>query len=338
MSPHASPSPSPSSGFVSVFVFVFVSAPLPTPRTLSRVPAPRPLVRALLWIAAVLAAAGVAILVSGPLTVLIRGAGLSAEMGSVFRRTLLVLLLAVVMGGLRPWREMPRGAWGLYGETARPLDVLGGVALAFALLFVLAYWQGLAGWFTWDEAHGRHKLATRWPWAVGGGALIGILEETFFRGWLLATLLKRHRPLRAALIGALIFALPHAFRSTAIPTGLPASPAGALTALDLWFQNAIDLADFGPRFVGLIFLGVLLSAARLRTGSLWLGIGIHGGAHVFLQALSALTERAPERNWAGSKWLYDSPPSWLAMGLLAWWLWPSPPVGASQRRDSATSP
>src|SRR5205814_5830654 len=97
-------------------------SPRPSPRTLSRMPAPRPLPRALAWVAAVAAALGAAILVSGPLTLLIRWAGLAAEMGSVFRRTLLVFVIGVVFERLRPWREMPRGAWGLYGETARPLD------------------------------------------------------------------------------------------------------------------------------------------------------------------------------------------------------------------------
>ena len=48
--------------------------------------------------------------------------------------------------------------------------ILRRVVQSVALLFVLAYWQGLLGWFAWDRANGWHKLATRWPWVVAGDA------------------------------------------------------------------------------------------------------------------------------------------------------------------------
>lgn len=282
--------------------------------------------RALLWTLAVAAAIGAAVLLAGPLTLALRAAGVDAEMGPVFRRTLLVALVSVLLLGLRPWRDRPPGTWGLHGREARPGDAAVGVALAFALLGVLLAGQWAAGWFSWDRAKGMQKLSSRAPALLVTAVGIAFLEETFFRGWLLNRFLRTLRPFAAAAATSALFALPHLFKETTAPHGLSADPAGAWATLSAWAGAAVDLSVSVPRMLGMFLLGLALAAGFLRTRSLWLGIGLHGGAVFFVQALSALTDRVPERNWAGSKWLYDGPPGWVAIGLLAWLLWPRPSV------------
>ena len=119
-------------------------------------------------------------------------------------------------------------------------------------------------------------------------------------------------------------------RGTAASRDIPATLAGSFEALAAWAGNLVDVQDFLPRFVGLFLLATLLSAAFLRTRSLYLSIGIHYGALVLINQLSALTERTPERDWMGSKWLYDGVPGWIAMALATPALW--------RRRPSAPSP
>lgn len=279
--------------------------------------------RALAWAAALVGAVAAAIVVAGPVTLAVRGLGVpDAEAGSVFRRTLLVAVLVVIVAGLRPWRDRPPGTWGLHGPTARPRDLPVGLGIAFLLLCVLLAGQWAAGWFAWDAAKGTAKLLSRLPALLLTAALVALAEEVFFRGWLLERFRRRLRPLAAASATAALFALPHLFKETTAPRGLSADPAGAWAAIGAWASAAVDLSVSLPRMVGMFLLGLALAAAFLRTRSLWLGIGLHGGAVFFVQALSALTNRTPERNWAGSKWLYDGPPGWAAIGMLAVLLWP----------------
>lgn len=279
-------------------------------------------VRALLWVLAFAGAVGASVLLAGPLTLALRALGMDAEMGAVFRRTLLVAVLAVLVVGLHPWKDCPPGKWGLHGPGARPRDAFLGLALAFALLGALTAFEALAGWITWDHGRGWQKFGERLPVMLGGAAMIAVLEEFFFRGWMLARFHRRLAPFAAALATAALFALPHLLKETNAPKGLSADPAGALAALDAWARSAIDLPVTLPKMFGMLLFGLALAACLYRTRSLWLGIGLHAGAVFYVQSLSALTERSPERNWAGSKWLYDGPPGWVLIALLAFLLWP----------------
>ena len=49
--------------------------------------------------------------------------------------------------------------------------------------------------------------------------------------------------------------------------------------------------------------------------TLWFGIGLHG-ATAWLPVHSALTQRSIERDWAGSKWLYDGVPGWIVLATV----------------------
>jgi membrane protease YdiL (CAAX protease family) len=248
--------------------------------------------------------------------------GLNLDFAQTLRRCLLVGVVAALLVSLRPWRDLPPDLWGLRGPRARPRLLLYGALLAVAMLLAATLVGAALGRFSWDRERGWEKFWGRLPATAIGGVAIALLEEAFFRGWLLDRLRRRFALGMAVALGAVLFALPHAFRGTAAPADLPASLDGVGRALAAWGRNLVDVSDFGPRFLGLLLLAVLLSAGRLRTGSLLFPIGIHFGAHLYLQQASALTHRIPERDGLGSKWLYDGPLLWVAMAVLAWALWP----------------
>jgi membrane protease YdiL (CAAX protease family) len=249
-------------------------------------------------------------------------AGLDLDFAQTLRRCLLVGVVSALLWAFRPWREVPPDLWGLRGPRARPRLLVLGALLAVSMLLATTLLEAALGRFSWDRERGGEKFWDRLPATVLGGVAIALLEEAFFRGWLLERLRRRLALATAVFLGALLFALPHAFRGTAAPADLPASLDGVGRALAAWGRNLADVSDFGPRFVGLVLLAILLSAGALRTGSLLFPIGIHFGAHVYLQQASALTHRTPERDWLGSKWLYDGPVLWVVMAALAWATWP----------------
>ncbi len=162
------------------------------------------------------------------------------------------LLLGCPAWKLRPWtsprltRQMP--LWSGVG-----LAVLGAVLCALALPPLDAAWQGMIG------AVSEARIL---PESWGGQALMllalafvpAVMEEAFFRGALLTSLMDGSRRVTATLLTALAFALMH--------------------------QNAANLPS-------LLVLSLLLTLLMLRTGQ----IAVPVAAHLIynLMALKGLT-------------------------------------------------
>ncbi len=83
--------------------------------------------------------------------------------------------------------------------------------------------------------------------------IVGFAEETFFRGLILTTLLPTGA-IRAVVFSSLLFAAPH-----------------LLNIIGGLWDPAFTVVDS----IAALGLGVTFAAIRLRTGSIWPGIGIH---------------------------------------------------------------
>jgi len=289
-----------------------------------------------LLVAAALGALAAAVLLAGPLHALLERVVEGPDFAKVFRYLALGLVVAAMFLLVRPWRDVPRDVWGLRGPAGRTAGLVGlGAATMAALLVALAALHFAAAEIQWDRWDGVEKARHR-AWKFGLAALpFALLEETFFRGWLADRCARRFRPFRAALVGALVFAALHAARTSAAPDVVAAGPAGALAILGAWAARLVDVADFGPSFVGLVLFALALEGARRRFGTLAFGVGAHAAVYVLLQLHSALTDPVPDpslprgiepRSWLGSKWLYDGVPGLLLLAALAWGLWPRRPA------------
>ena len=291
-------------------------------------PGPRPLV----VLAAVLAAFATAILLSGPLHGVLASFFPAIPFAKVFRYLLLALLLGVLVVAAAPWRDFDkRTLYGLRGPHSRPRLLFVGFAVAVALLAAIAGLDALLGHLRFDEAQGWKKFRARLPAVVGGAVVLGLLEEIFFRGWLFERVRSRWSTVATALLLALIFGSLHAFRASDAPRDLVAGPAAAVSTMGAWARNLVDVTDFGPSFLALVLLSLVLTAAYLRFATLWFGVGFHGGASMFMNLNSALTDRDVERNWLGSKWLYDGVVGWVLLAALLALLWPRRTRNAASR-------
>ncbi len=291
-------------------------------------PSPRP------WmvLAAVGGAFGIAIFLSGPLHGVLASFFPAVPFAKVFRYLLLALLLGVLVVASAPWRDFDKATlYGLRGPRSRPRLLFVGFALAVALLAAIAGLDALLGHLRFDEAQGWKKFRTRLPAVIGGAVVLGLTEELFFRGWLFERVRTRWSAGATALLLALIFGGLHAFRESDAPRDLVPGPAGAVSTMGAWARNLVDVHEFGPSFLALVLLSLVLTAAYLRFGTLWFGVGFHGGASVFMNLNSALTDRDVERNWLGSKWLYDGVVGWVLLAALLGLLWPRKPLRAPSR-------
>lgn len=205
----------------------------------------------------------------------------------VFRRCVSIAAALVLLVMAR--RQTPRHPWQSLGLTAwrdGKHQLLQGVGLGVAMILGLGVAYLIFG--VWELAiHPDHwKL---WQTVLGflpAAGLIAILEELVFRGYLFQQLLACSR--LVAMIGtSAAYALVH------VKPNL------------VWPSSAWELG-------GLFLLGLVLTLSVLRTGQLYLAIGLHG----VLAYCARVNKLLVTFSDSSLQWLVGS--DRLVNGLIAW--------------------
>ncbi len=184
----------------------------------------------------------------------------------------LVVALAVRRGPFREWPAKLR-AMGFRGPHRRARVVLGvsvGVA-AMALLLLLSWLLGGRG----GSPPHRLSLATHLLLALGSGIAVGLFEEIFFRGYLKDAI--------GGFASAALYAVVHFLApiGKTLPAGEGYDPLLAvkrLGELNAWKDPQRALMGIPC----LLIFGLALNRLRERTGTLYLGIGVHAGVVLVL--------------------------------------------------------
>jgi membrane protease YdiL (CAAX protease family) len=165
-----------------------------------------------------------------------------------------------------------------------------------------------------------------WPYlakkalqALIGGLLIGVLEETFFRG-ALYTAIRRHDGVASAVVWtAFLYMLVHFMKPSALPEGVAFDWAGAWQMFGAVFVDILQW-KYLDSMAALFVVGVFLALVRERTGHIGWGIGLHAGWVFVIQVTRRMTDGNPEAPFAFMVGSYDGIIGWLAaawIGLLA---------------------
>ncbi len=109
------------------------------------------------------------------------------------------------------------------------------------------------------------------------GAVVALIEEVFFRGFILQSLIKDMRRWPAIFSTSIFFAIVHFFHARTMPDPTGFDPLSGFMALGYFFQPLLDPIQVMPGFVGLFLVGVVLAYAYLWSGSLYMPIGLHAG-------------------------------------------------------------
>jgi membrane protease YdiL (CAAX protease family) len=199
------------------------------------------------------------------------------ELGHAFKLTrvynrvfevLLVVAIAIAwrwldLGGPAAW-GLRRPRWGRELVTGLALGLVGiGVGLAVAWT-----WGGIAPALRFPALKTVRKALL----GAAGAALIGVGEETLFRGVLLRRLVLDYGARTGILVTTAVYAIVHALRG-----------GERLTTTGVWAGWARTASLFSPLadptvwpgVAGLFALGLVLAMLRRRTGSLWVPIGVH---------------------------------------------------------------
>ena len=134
----------------------------------------------------------------------------------------------------------------------------------------------------WSWGNQLEKVAT----GMVGALLIGLLEESFFRGFVFRTFYTSIRPQFAVIASSLFFAYLHFKMPEVVLEHVPPQEIGlAESWIAVWGTLTVFSSGINPvLFVNLFLVGILLDLAFLYTRNLWTCVGIHAGWVVVIQS------------------------------------------------------
>jgi len=158
------------------------------------------------------------------------------------------------------------------------------------------------------------KSLSRIAGALASGVFVGFMEEIFFRGLLFVGFLQRGRPLRAYVLANLFYSALHFVKPGDDYFLDRLDFLAGFRHLLTTFQPFLEPATLLPGFIGLFLIGVVLSYALVRTGHLYLSIGLHAGWIIALKTVRVFGDYS--RQDLG--WLFGATDPKIVSGVAAW--------------------
>lgn len=148
--------------------------------------------------------------------------------------------------------------------------------------------------------------------AIAAGLVIGLIEETWFRGALFGAIADKTNPSRAVWVTAVLFGAVHFIRAD--PASVPVNPTwtDGFTVIAQSFYQFADPAVIDS-FLALVAAGVLLGLVRQRSGHLAQCIGIHAGWVAVIKTTKKVSEANPDAPFAVLVGGYDGVIGYLAL-------------------------
>lgn len=244
------------------------------------------------------------------------------------------VLLFVALGLIPVWRMAGLSAAGIGLSPMEWKPVMKAYPLGIVLLFPVMLFYLEVEYRVWDD---RVDYAGLEFWrfivlGIGSGILVGVFEETLFRGVLFSVLRRSASFVTTTSVVAVLYASVHFLNG-----GEPPSPdiGSAVVPTHAWYSGYTYVYDalvgftdpLGAldSFIALCLLGVLLCWVRERVG-LWWCIGLHAAWVFAIRCFKEVTVRdvhSPFQFWASS---YDSfvghlVSIWLVFIFLVIWLY-----------------
>jgi len=238
--------------------------------------------------------------------------GFPFQFSRVYNRVFEVLLVVAIIAA---WRRFDLGDATQIGLRRRrwARDLGRGFLVGSAGITVGLFACWLGGAVAPRLRYGLAKTVGLSAAGLLGAVIVGVGEETLFRGVLLRRLSADTGRVAGVLLSTALYAVVHALR----PGG--ARDAYAWAGVERTLALLAPLGNPGalPSIMGLFGFGLLLVFARLRSGGLWLPIGIHAAwVAVFRVGRLVLDIRRTPVWLIGPGWppLVGGAGGWIAIG------------------------
>jgi len=223
----------------------------------------------------VLIAGLVAAVIVAPLTAMaVAAAGFHFPFPRIFDRVVMVASFGAMIVGARSLKLGQLLGAGFARPSVNAIRALRGFAVASAALAILfAAGAALGG----EAAPSLATIAAKLPGYIVSAIFIVIIEEGFFRAFLLGGMSGDFGATGALLVSSAVYAFAHLVRAPAhfYVTGFDAT--AGLRTLGASMAQLADPATAIPSMLGLFLLGMVLGGAFLLTRTVYFSMGLHAG-------------------------------------------------------------
>ncbi|MCF6354277.1 MAG: CPBP family intramembrane metalloprotease [Candidatus Polarisedimenticolaceae bacterium] len=156
-----------------------------------------------------------------------------------------------------------------------------------------------------------------------GGLLIGLIEETFFRGAMYQAIRRNAPAFSAIAFSSLLYAAVHFIDPVRLT-----EPVGWLSGLQILAGAFWQLGDWATldSFIALFVVGAFLGVVREQTGNIAYCIGLHAGWVLIIKCTKKFTSNNHGSEWAFLTGSYDGITGylaaiWLLLLISLYWLY-----------------
>ncbi|MBX7145135.1 MAG: CPBP family intramembrane metalloprotease [Oligoflexia bacterium] len=158
-------------------------------------------------------------------------------------------------------------------------------------------------------------VVARFPKLLVGALAVSVIEESLFRVLLFGKLARTLPVAAAAVIASLLYALAHFVTPDKSFVFVSGDALIGFEYVAHVLAKGLDLALL-PAFAGLFLVGLVLCFSLMRTGSIYLGIGLHAGWVMAVKLSGFITDAAPGVSFANDLlrryFLVARPEAWVS--------------------------
>ena len=162
--------------------------------------------------------------------------------------------------------------------------------------------------------------------ALASGLIIGLIEETLFRGVIQSQLSKVFNVVLVIAIVNIIYASVHFLQAPDSTATLQIHWYTGFIILREAFANLANYELYADAWLALLLAGIFLSMIKLRSNNLWWCIGIHAGWVTHIKLFKDLTNRSQDAECAYLASSYDNyigelSTIWILIVLTFWFFY-----------------
>lgn len=198
--------------------------------------------------------------------------------GKIMRRIIMLVAIGVLLSMRQSLGLMPLVSSGFTLKYRWRRNVVTGLAIGLASLTIYGIFTFVLGVQRLENnpPSGSEMVVKPFIYLLEA-CLIGLFEESLFRGFIFRGLAKDMSLAAAVISGSLFYAVLHFFSfKVVVHTGFQPF-AGFNTLAGFFIPHVRDIGMILPFIIGLFIVGVVLSMAYVYTRSLYMSIGLHAG-------------------------------------------------------------